>query len=156
MRGATEAVAGTVHRAADVLHIWAAAGWIGALAALVHACATMRATDLPRVTLMLARFAGMGTVIVALLVVTGMANGVMIVGVADLPALLGSRYGWLLGAKLVLFAGMLGLAALNRWRLTPALERSGMGAIAALRLSLAVETSAAMGILMLVGWLGTA
>ncbi|MES2157882.1 MAG: copper homeostasis membrane protein CopD [Pseudomonadota bacterium] len=152
--GASEDMAGSVHRAADILHIWAAGAWIGALAMLIHATVTMRAADGPRVTRMLARFAGMGTVIVALLVVTGVVNGVMIVGIADLPALLGSPYGWLLGGKLALFGGMLGLAALNRWRLAPALERSGVGAVAALRLSLAVETSAAMGILVLVGWLG--
>ena len=66
----------------------------------------------------------------------------------------GSRYGWLLGGTLLRFAGMLGLAALNRWRLTPALER-GDGAIGALRLSLAVETGAAIAIMTLVALLGT-
>ena len=88
------------------------------------------------------------------MVVTGVVNSLMIVGIADLPALAGSRYGWLLGGKLLLFAGMLGLAALNRWRLTPALER-GDGAIGALRLSLAVETGAAIAIMTLVALLGT-
>ena len=38
--------------------------------------------------------------------------------------------------------------------MTPALER-GDSAIAALRLSLCVETGAAIGILALVAWLGT-
>ena len=103
---------------------------------------------------MLAKFGLLGTVFVATLVVTGVVNSLMIVGIADLPALAGSRYGWLLGAKLLLFAGMLGLAALNRWRLTPALER-GDGAIDALRLSLAVETGAAIAIVALVALLGT-
>jgi putative copper resistance protein D len=55
---------------------------------------------------------------------------------------------------------MLGLAAANRFRLTPALERViGTGdtksAIGALRKSLAIETGAAIAILALVGWLGT-
>ncbi|RJG54676.1 copper resistance protein CopD [Sphingobium terrigena] len=151
--GATEDVAGTVHRAADVAHIWAASGWIGALAALLHAV-TMRRPNVERVAVMLAKFSLLGTVFVATLVVTGVVNSLMIVGFADLPTLTGSRYGWLLGAKLAVFGGMLGLAALNRWRLTPALER-GDSAIAALRLSLMLETGAAIGILMLVAWLGT-
>ncbi|WP_051519830.1 copper homeostasis membrane protein CopD [Sphingobium sp. Ant17] len=151
--GATEAMAGTIHRAADVAHIWAACGWIGALAALLHAV-TARRPNVDRVAVMLAKFALLGTVFVATLVVTGVVNSLMIVGIADLPALAGRRYGWLLGAKLLLFAGMLGLAALNRWRLTPTLER-GDGAIGALRLSLAVETSAAIAIMALVALLGT-
>ncbi len=151
--GATEDMTGTLHRAADVAHIWAASGWIGALAALLHAV-TARRPNVDRVAVMLAKFALLGTVFVATLVVTGVVNSLMIVGIADLPALAGSRYGWLLGAKLLLFAGMLGLAALNRWRLTPALER-GDGAIGALRLSLAVETGAAIAIMALVALLGT-
>ena len=151
--GATEAMAGTIHRAADVAHIWAASGWIGALAALLHAV-TARRPNVDRVAVMLAKFALLGTIFVATLVVTGVVNSLMIVGFTDLPALMGSRYGWLLGAKLMLFAGMLGLAALNRWRLTPALER-GDGAIGALRLSLAVETGAAIAIMALVALLGT-
>lgn len=152
--GATEDVAGTVHHAADVAHIWAASGWVGALAALLHAV-TVRRPNVERIAVMLAKFSLLGTVFVATLVVTGVVNSLMIVGVTDLPMLVDSRYGWLLGAKLALFGGMLGLAALNRWRLTPALERGADGAVRALRLSLAVETGAAIAILALVAWLGT-
>ena len=55
---------------------------------------------------------------------------------------------------------MLGLASLNRFRLTPAFERSiaaadHRGALGALRRSLAVEASCAVTILALVAWLGT-
>ncbi|MCP3731499.1 copper homeostasis membrane protein CopD [Sphingomonas sp. MG17] len=156
--GATEDTVGSLHRAADVAHIWAAAGWTGALAVLLHAVLTVRATtgEVQHVARMLARFSVMGTLIVATLVISGAINAVMIMGVAQLPALLGSTYGWLLGAKLVLFGLMLGLAAANRWRLTPALE-GGMPAttLAHLRLSLIVETGAAVAIIALVAWLGT-
>ena len=153
--GATEDMAGTLHRAADVAHIWAAAGWIGALAVLLHAVVTLR-HDVQRVAAMLGGFALMGTLIVATLIISGAINLVTIVGLADAPALVGSRYGMLLGAKLALFALMLGLAAVNRWRLTPLLERGeAQRAIAHLRLSLAIETSAAIAIIGLVAWLGT-
>lgn len=153
--GATENMAGTLHRAADVAHIWAAAGWIGALAVLLHAVVTLR-HDVQRVAAMLGGFALMGTLIVATLIISGAINLMMIVGLANLPALVGSRYGLLLSAKLALFALMLGLAAVNRWRLTPLLERGEtQRAIAHLRLSLAIETSAAITIIGLVAWLGT-
>lgn len=153
--GATEDMAGTLHRAADVAHIWAAAAWIGALAVLLHAVVTLR-HDVQRVAAMLSGFALMGTLIVATLIVSGAINLVMIVGLAQLPALAGSRYGLLLGAKLALFGLMLGLAAMNRWRLTPLLERGEtQRAIAHLRLSLGIETGAAVAIIGLVAWLGT-
>jgi len=156
--GATEGVAGLLHRAADVAHVWAAAAWIGALAVLLHAILTLRATtgEVRRVAQMLARFSLMGTLIVATLVVSGAINGVMIVGLPQLPMLTGSRYGWLLGVKLALFALMLGLAAGNRWRLTPALESNATPrAVAHLRMSLLIETSAAVAIMGVVAWLGT-
>jgi putative copper resistance protein D len=153
--GATEDMAGTLHRAADVAHIWAAAGWIGALAVLLRAVVTLR-YDVQRVAAMLGGFALMGTLIVATLIISGAINLLVIVGLADLPALVGSHYGLLLGIKLVLFGLMLGLAAVNRWRLTPLLERGDRQlAIAHLRLSLAIETSAAIAIIGLVAWLGT-
>lgn len=153
--GATEATAGTVHRIADVAHIWAAAGWIGALAVLLHGAVTLH-HGAPRLTTMLSSFALMGTLIVATLIISGAVNLVMIVGLNALPALAGSRYGLLLGAKLALFALMLGLAGLNRWRLTPLLERGETPrAVARLRMSLAIETSAAIAIIALVAWLGT-
>ncbi|MES2172559.1 MAG: copper homeostasis membrane protein CopD [Pseudomonadota bacterium] len=156
--GATEDIAGTIHRVADVAHIWAAAGWIGALAILSHAVLTLRPTtaEMRRVARMLSRFALMGTLVVATLLVSGVINGVMIVGLAQLPDLAGSLYGWLLGGKLALFGVMLGLAAVNRWRLTPLLESgTPQRAIARLRLSLLAETSAAVAIIGLVAWLGT-
>ncbi|MFB0874224.1 MULTISPECIES: copper homeostasis membrane protein CopD [unclassified Sphingobium] len=154
--GATEGLAGTLHRAADIAHVWAASAWIGALAALLHAALRLRQGHDPRpVAAMLARFALMGTLVVATLVVSGAVNLILITGLVEMTKLPGSRYGWLLAAKLLLFALMLGLAAANRWRLTPALERGGDGALRHLRWSLLVETSAAVAIIGLVAWLGT-
>lgn len=155
---ATEGVVGWIHRAADVAHVWAAAGWTGALAMLLHAILTLRGTtrEVRQIARMLARFSLMGTLIVATLVVSGAINAIMIVGLGQLPALAGSRYGWLLGAKLALFTLMLALAAANRWRLTPALESSTpQRVVTHLRLSLLIETSAAVAIMGLVAWLGT-
>jgi len=156
--GATEELAGALHRAADVAHIWAASAWLGALAVLLHAVFTLHATssNVHRVGRMLSQFAIIGTVIVATVVLSGIVNGVMIVGIANLPALTGSTYGWLLAAKLALFAFMLALAAANRWRHSPALEQGPPARpLAHLRLSLLLETSAAIAIIALVAALGT-
>ena len=156
--GATEGLAGTAHRVADVAHIWAAAGWIAALAVLLHALLTLNPvqSEARRVARMLAHFSVMGTLVVVTLVISGATNAVMIVGLSDLPALTNSRYGLLLGMKLTLFALMLALAALNRWRLTPVLEcGTPQQATRHLRLSLTVETIAALAVIGLVAWLGT-
>jgi putative copper resistance protein D len=98
--------------------------------------------------------------VVALLVLTGLVNSWFLVGPAHLGALLTSAYGLLLGAKILVFAGMLGLAAINRFRLTPGLGAALAGAppqaiLAALRRSLLLETAAAIAVLALVSLLGT-
>jgi putative copper resistance protein D len=159
--GATEGSIGTIHRVTDVLHIWAAAGWFGALVALLHSVFVRPSqVNMASMAAKLARFSMLGSIFVATLLITGAVNGLMIVGAANLPKLLGSTYGLLLGAKLLLFAAMLGLAACNRWWLTPALDRAVReGAltspVAKLRLSLLFEMLAAVAILMLVAMLGT-
>lgn len=69
-------------------------------------------------------FSLVGSVIVGLIVITGLMTGYMLVGPANLLSLPKSLYGQLLLAKLALFAAMLALAAANRWRLTPALQHA--------------------------------
>jgi hypothetical protein len=68
-------------------------------------------------------------------------------------------YGRLLLAKLAVFVGMVGLAAANRYRLTPGLAKGlaqgdPASALHALRLSLLVETAAGLVVLLLVSMLG--
>lgn len=149
---ASEGLAGSIHRLADALHIWAASAWFGALLALTAAAFAPRPHR--ETARMLERFSLFGTIFVATLILTGAFNGLMIVGLPDLPLLLHSLYGWLLLAKLALFAAMLLLAAANRWHLTPRLQANGR-ALGHLRLSLMVETSLALAILALVAALGT-
>lgn len=155
---ASEGLAGSAHRVADALHVIAAAGWFGALLALLGAAFSGR--QLTQTAAMLERFSLFGTIFVAILILTGAFNAVMIVGLPQLPALLHSLYGWLLIAKLALFGGMLLLAAANRWQLTPKLEMAlnasnPAAALTHLRLSLLIETSLAILILALVAALGT-
>src|SRR4029077_14399767 len=64
--------------------------------------------------------------------------GMAAVLLPDFAALL-APYGLLLGAKLMLFAALMGLAALNKLRLSPALARGEPAALPRLRRSLAAE-----------------
>jgi copper transport protein len=96
------------------LHVAAMSLWIGALAPLTVLM------HLPEAGKGLARFSRVIPLPVALLLGSGIALAVIQVGTPD--ALLGTPYGRILLAKLVLVAALLALALVNRLRLTkPAL-----------------------------------
>ena len=155
---------GWLHLGADILHLIASAAWIGALLGLVllvkRPIARVDSEHLDLTHRALHGFGIIGTIVVATLVLTGFVNSWMMVGPDNLLSLSETLYGRLLIAKLLLFSAMLALAALNRFRLTPAFEQSianadHRGALMALRRSLAVETICVVVILGLVAWLGT-
>lgn len=160
---ATEGPGGVIHLVADILHSWAGAVWIGALVAFALILRTRSPTPANVVALhrALHGFSGIGTLMVAVLVATGLANSWYLVGVDRIDGLWTTPYGRLLSLKLLLFVAMLALAAANRFRLTPALtgvldvpSRQGE-ALADLRRSVALETAAALGVVALVAWFGT-
>lgn len=156
---AAEGWAGTVHRLSDALHMIAAGVWIGAIAAFLillrPAHDDLRPARLTLAVRGLDQFARVGTICVIVIAATGMINLEMIVGIAQAGSMPGAAYGNLLVAKLILFGLMLGLAALNRWRLVPAFaEATDDTPTAAIRRSLMCEGSAAVIILALVAWLG--
>lgn len=161
---AGEGAPGWAHLVADLLHLLASGAWVGALLGLVlmvtRPAARVDAAHLTLTHRALHGFGLVGTIVVGAIVVTGLVNSWMLIGPGNVPELGATLYGRLLVAKLALFAAMLGLASLNRFRLTPAFERSiaaadHAGALGALRASLAVEAACAVVILALVGWLGT-
>ena len=162
---AAEGTTGWLQLSADVTHLLAAGAWIGALAAftgiLTRDAEEQTASDIAIAHRALDRFALAGTIIVALLVGTGSISAWILVGPDHVLHLLASDYGRLLSLKLLLFVAMLGLAATNRFRLTPALGRqidagtSPAAPFAALRRSIVIETTLAAGILAAVAWMGT-
>jgi putative copper resistance protein D len=160
---ATEGPGGPVHLLSDILHGWAAAIWIGALLAFLLLLRTRTPTSDATAALhrALHGFSGIGTALVAVLVATGAINGWFLVGPAHLDGLWTTPYGRFLSLKLVLFVAMLGLAAVNRFRLTPELGRGLHSqedervARAALRRSIVIETAFALAVLTLVAWFGT-
>ncbi len=158
---ATEGPGGAVQIVADIIHAVAAAVWLGALAALTILLLRRTAPDDPAIHRALHGFAGLGSFAVALLVVTGLANSWFLVGPDRIGSLGTSLYGQLLIAKLVLFVLMLGLAADNRFRLTPSLGlklqrvEDSVGALHRLRRSIAAETALGVAVLGLVAVMGT-
>jgi putative copper resistance protein D len=148
--GASESGLGLVHCASDILHLLAAATWLGAL--LLFLASAIWGDEDQGLVRRLANFARTGSVIVLVLLATGIANTLIISG-----GRIDFDNGWfgLLAAKIALFVGMLGLAAGNRWRLTPALEEGRPGSLRAIRLSLTLETTLACLILTVVSVLGT-
>ena len=162
---AGEAVTGWVQLTADVVHLLAAGGWIGALAALGLMLARGRsgrtAADFTAMHHALAGFSKAGTLFVGLLVVTGTVSSWILVGPLGATLAATSQYVQLLAVKLALFAAMIGLAAMNRFRLTPALSRDlnagfvPLGSLRALHRSVVIETGLAALVLAIVAWLGT-
>lgn len=148
------------HFLSDILHLLAAGAWLGGMLALV--LLVRGRVDEARIRLLAAavkRFEWIGAAIVLTLSVSGVVNYLFIVGPRLDEVLLGT-YGMLLAIKVLLFAAMLVLAALNRFHLGPALERSlrdGQHVIAAhaLRRSVLLELGMALLIVALVAWLGT-
>lgn len=160
---ATEGNGAGVHLAADIVHMLAAALWLGALVPLLILVARARRAEATPAETRVAHdalhsFSGIGTLAVALLTLTGLVNAWFLMGADGLARLPTSLYGQLLLAKLALFGAMLGLAAANRFRLTPALGGdldAPAQALGALQRSLALETLAALLVLAAVAWLGT-
>jgi putative copper export protein len=126
------------------LHLSAAAFWLGALMPLLMVA---RDAEVGRVAAMAARFGAAALYVVGALMAAGACLLVLLLHrVADLW---GSDYGRLILAKLLLVAGLLGLAALNHWRLTPRLLAYDPSALRALQRSIRAEIALA-GIILFV------
>ena len=148
------------HFLSDILHLLAAGAWLGALLALLlMASGRIGDTRLRLLADAVKRFEWVGALIVLTVSVTGVMNYLFIVG-PRLDGVLFGTYGQLLTIKVLVFAVMLVLAALNRFHLGPSLQQSlrdGQHLIAAnaLRRSVVMELALALLIVALVAWLGT-
>jgi putative copper export protein/mono/diheme cytochrome c family protein len=157
LAGAGHAAAATggavrvLHIGADACHLLAAGGWLGALPALV--CCFASAPPDAALAPVARRFSLLGIACVAVLTASGIVNTLFLVG--SFAALFGTAYGKVLVAKLTLFAVMLGLAAINRSRLTPRLADGNATSRRALRRNAMLETALGVVIIVIVGALGT-
>ena len=149
-----------IHPAADVLHLIAAAAWVGALLPLIVLFAAAGADDASLAIARTAttRFSILGIVSVGTLLVTGIVNTFYLAG--SVAALRGTDYGRLLLIKIAVFLAMVAIAAVNRFRLTPRLLQlaciaSSRDALRRLRRNAAIEALAGAIIIAIVAALGT-
>jgi putative copper resistance protein D len=154
-----QGIEGLLHPAADVMHLVAAAAWIGALVPLILLLklAGEDSSSLAAARAALVRFSTLGIASVATLLATGGVNTWYLTGSID--ALLGTGYGRLLLAKVALFFGMVAIAAVNRLRLTPRAALAvnpadARRALRQLRYNAALETMAGTTIIGIVAILG--
>jgi putative copper resistance protein D len=119
--GATAGEAGILHPAADVLHLIAAAAWLGGLVSLAQLLgeAGREPAHAPFAREVTRRFSVLGIAAVGTLSLTGIVNAWILVG--SITALFVTGYGQLLMLKIGLFVIMLAFAAVNRFWLTPQL-----------------------------------
>jgi copper resistance protein D len=159
--GSTVGETGVLHLAADILHLVAAAIWIGGLVSLVLLFAVTR-RERTEASMSFARdatqaFSSMGIAIVAVIFATGIVNTWILVG--SWHALIATGYGRLLLLKIALFIVMLLFAAANRFWLTPRLALPSSAPQFDARRQLArnsmIEFVLALAIFAIVGLLGT-
>jgi uncharacterized membrane protein len=137
-----------------VAHLLAAAAWLGGLPALVlvlaQACRGDDTDAGTRAAAVTARFSVLGVICVGTLLVSGLTNSLL---QFDAPGqLITTDYGRLLLAKVALFAAMVAVAAINKFRVSPRLPSPA--ALRALLRNSLVETALGLCILFLVAALG--
>lgn len=131
-----------------VLHVFAFAAWIGALPLFLAGLGERSAADIKQ------QMEAFGNQAMALVIVLAVAGVLMLFYLLQTPqALLNTAYGRALLLKFLLVLAIMGIAALNRFRLVPALARAE--GVVALRRSLRWEVGVAVLILTLTAWLST-
>jgi putative copper export protein len=128
------AAVGPVDGFVAVLHVSAAAWWLGSLFYLRERC--MHA-DPGRLATIVTRFSSIAFIITGALVIAGLVLVIILVDFSADPWL--SAYGQILGAKLCVVAAVLALAGYNRRRLTPRLLAGDGAAVGALRRTISIE-----------------
>ncbi|HET8728123.1 MAG TPA: CopD family protein [Alphaproteobacteria bacterium] len=124
------------------VHVLVAAFWIGALWPLLL---TARQDRMAGIAAVMTRFSAVATLAVPVLVLVGLTLAWQLVG--GFSQLFGTTYGIALTGKVALVAGMLMLAALNKWRFLPALLQNDERTLPRLRRSIGLEVALAAAIL---------
>jgi putative copper export protein/mono/diheme cytochrome c family protein len=148
---ATQPGVRALHIGADAFHLLAAGGWLGALPALVY-CFGIAPSNAP-LARVARRFSVLGIACVGMLTASGVVNALFLVG--SFAALFGTPYGQLLMVKVAVFAALLVVAAVNRFRLTPRLAHEDAAARWSLRRNAMLEIAGGVVIVAIVGALGT-
>jgi putative copper resistance protein D len=140
--------------AIQAVHLLAAGLWFGGLAALLI---SLRQTSkmkngAPWAAALTRRFGLAAGLAVSLLAASGACAAAF--HIRSISALAATPYGHFVWAKTALFLAALGIAAVNRWRVLPRLEKADNLAHLPLLRGIAVELAIVGAILLLAGWLG--
>ena len=135
-----------------VLHLLAVSYWLGALYPL-HVMADER-DNLVQTGEIAHKFGKQAAFIVPVLIIAGVAFAINLVG--SPLNLIGTDYGLLLLFKIVMVAGLLALAALNKFRLVPTLMQGNQASAKRLQTSIKLEFIAFLIIFALTAMLTTA
>ncbi|GAA3106563.1 copper homeostasis membrane protein CopD [Rhizobium viscosum] len=142
-----------LHRANDMVHVLSGGAWVGALipVALVL-CRLGDGMAGADARIALIRFSTAGHVAVALVILSGVANSLLIIG--GLPLDWSIAYQRLLSLKIALALLMMLIAVFNRYGLVPRMGRSH-SAGKALAAGTLAEIAIAVCVVALVAWFGT-
>lgn len=161
---ATEGLAGLVHRINNGLHLTAAGLWIGAImrftAEIIDAHRRHDPVMDDALLSEMHSFRPFGLLLVGIVAFTGIINAQMIFGLEKLDLMLRTPYGWMLGAKIVVVALMLGCAAYHANKIRQQLAGNRdtrldqRPLISAIRLSLVTEMLLALGVIGLAAVIG--
>lgn len=144
---------GRVHQANDALHVLSAGAWFGALPPLALVMRQARTSALSAdASIALCRFSIAGHIFVAIVLATGAANMLLILG---WPETWTTPYRILLACKITLVLAMVGLALVNRYVLVPALHRNPARASRALLRGTCGEIALGSLVILLVAIFGT-
>ncbi|CNC15663.1 copper resistance protein CopD [Yersinia pseudotuberculosis] len=117
-----DGVLGWVHQTNQVIHLLSAGYWLGCLLPLLVCLAYTRDKGAKREAITtLIRFSSWGHLAVALVLVTGVINSLIMLQDATLT--LASNYQMLLLGKVILVVFMLAVALINRYRVVPMLKQ---------------------------------
>jgi len=142
------------HRANDVLHVLTGGGWLGALVPLIPILRLLSRPECrAEAQLALRRFSTAGHWAVALVILSGIVNTMLIL--KRLPTDWSSPYQTLLAIKIALVAGMSLLAIVNRYVFVPWISRNPNRALQALRLGSIAEIVIGIVVIGLVAVFGT-
>jgi putative copper resistance protein D len=148
-----EGTRGVLHILNDALHLLAGGAWLGSLLALPACLARLRDPAFcTQAKTALRRFSSAGHLAVALAITTGIANTVLVLG--RWPTDFTSAYQMLLVAKILLVAGMTGLALVNRYIFVPRMVTHPDRAIIQIRNGTYAELALGAGVLALVAFFG--
>ncbi|HTK13077.1 MAG TPA: copper homeostasis membrane protein CopD [Xanthobacteraceae bacterium] len=144
---------GVIHSINDVMHVLSAGAWVGALVPLLTVLLLLGQPDHGAAAdIALRRFSTAGHVLVALVLASGIANTLLVLG--HLPLDWSSPYQAMLALKIALVVCMICLAAINRYAFVPRLAHNQPEAIRAIRRATIAEVGLGLAVIGLVAVFG--